>query len=218
MSTPTVALVFLTAVVAVADWIAVARARKDLETWFKPATLALMIAAVVAAGALHHAAGAWLVVALVLGMIGDIALLDDAVEWRFVAGLAAFLVGHLAYVVCFVRVGLESSGWWVVGAAVVLVAFVVARGVLPAAVREGGPGLGVAVAAYMGVIGAMTITGWATASLWIAGGTAVFVCSDTTLALNKFVRPLSWARPAIMVTYHVGQGLIAAGVLMRVTT
>lgn len=217
MSTLTTALAVVTAVVAVADWAAVARGRKDLETWLKPATLALLIATVVAAGALHHTAGAWLVVALVLGMIGDIALLDDAVEWRFVAGLAAFLVGHLGYVVCFTRVGLEHSGWWVVGALVVLAAFVIARGVLPAAAREGGVGLGIAVATYMAVIAAMTVTGWATASPWIAAGAAVFVCSDTTLALNKFVRPLSWAGPAIMVTYHVGQALIAVGVLERVT-
>ncbi|HJQ06884.1 MAG TPA: lysoplasmalogenase [Nocardioides sp.] len=218
MSTLTTVLAVVTAVVAVADWIAVARSRKDVETWLKPATLALLIGTVIAAGALDHSAGVWLVIALVLGMIGDIALLDDTVEWRFIAGLAAFLVGHLGYVVCFARVGLENSGWWVVGAVVVLVAFVVARGVLPAAVREGGPGLGIAVATYMAVIAAMTITGWATASLWIAVGAAIFVCSDTTLALNKFVRPLSWARPTIMVTYHVGQALIAAGVLVRVTT
>ncbi|GAB3853013.1 hypothetical protein GCM10028801_04930 [Nocardioides maradonensis] len=217
MSTLTTVLAVATAVAAVADWVAVARGRKDLETWLKPATLALLIGTVIAAGALDHAAGVWLVVALVLGMIGDVALLDDTVEWRFVAGLSAFLVGHLGYVVCFARVGLESSGWWVVGAVVVLVAFVVARGVLPAAVREGGPGLGIAVATYMAVIAAMTITGWATASPWIAVGAAVFVCSDTTLALNRFVKPLSWARPAIMVTYHVGQALIAAGVLVRVT-
>lgn len=206
----------LTGVVAVADWTVVARGRKDLETWLKPATLVLLIATVIVAGALEHTAGDWLVLALVLGLLGDIALLDDTVEWRFVVGLFDFLVGHLAYVVCFVVLGLENSWWWAAGAVVVAIAFVVARRVLPAAAAEGGLGLGIAVATYMGVIGAMTITGWATASLWIAVGTAVFVCSDTTLALNKFVRPLSWARPAIMVTYHVGQALIAAGVLMRV--
>jgi len=40
-----------------------------------------------------------------------------------------------------------------------------------------------------------------------------FVASDTILAMDRFVRPRSWARPAIMVTYHLGQALIVWGVL-----
>lgn len=215
MSTLTTALAVVTAVVAVADWVAVARGRKDVETWLKPATLALLIATVVAAGALHHTAGGWLVLALVLGMIGDVALLDDTVEWRFVAGLAAFLVGHLAYVVCFLELGI--SRWFWIGGAVVLMALATGREVLPATYREGGLALATPVAVYMAVIGAMTLFGTGTASFLIGLGCVVFVTSDTTLAYNKFVRPLSWARPVIMVTYHVGQALIAAGVLERVT-
>ena len=41
----------------------------------------------------------------------------------------------------------------------------------------------------------------------------VFVASDSILSVNRFVRPLPQARLAIMVTYHVGQALIVAGVL-----
>ena len=208
------ALAVLTAVLAVADWGAVARGRKDVETWCKPATLALLVATVVVAGALGHAAGVWLVAALLLGLVGDVALLDDTVERRFVAGLAAFLVGHLCFVVCFLVLGVGSSWWLVGGAVVVIAAFTIARDVLPAAAEEGGRALGFAVATYMAVIGAMTVTGWATGSVWIAVGSAVFVCSDTILALNKFVAPIARARPAIMVTYHVGQALIATGVLV----
>jgi len=207
----------LTAVVAVADWTVVVRDRRDLETWLKPATLALLTLTVIAAGAFDHSAGVWLVIALVLGMIGDIALLDDTVESRFVTGLAAFLVGHVGYVVCFVVLGL-TMGWWLAGGVVVmLVALVVGNGVLPGATRQGGWGLVVPVAVYMGVIGAMTITAWLTEDWWIAIGASVFVCSDSVLAINKFVRPLSWARPAIMVTYHVGQALIATGVMVLVS-
>jgi uncharacterized membrane protein YhhN len=209
-------LAVLTAAVALADWTAVVRERKDLETWLKPATLALLVTTVVAARALGHTAGVWLVVALVLGLLGDVALLDDTVVARFKAGLAAFLLGHLAYVACFVVLGL-TLGWWLAGGlAVMAVALVVGHGVLPATYREGGAGLAVPVAAYMGVIGAMTITGWLTEDAWIALGASVFVCSDSILAINKFVRPVAGARPAIMVTYHVGQALIAVGVLRLV--
>lgn len=209
-------LAVLTALVAVADWAVVVRDRRDLETWLKPATLALLTVTAIAAGALDHTAGVWLVVALVLGMLGDIALLDETVEARFTAGLAAFLVGHLAYVACFVALGL-TLGWWLAGGVVVMVvALAVGNGVLPGALRDGGWGLAVPVAVYMGVIGAMTITAWLTEDWWIAVGASVFVCSDSVLAINKFVRPLSWGRPVVMVTYHVGQALIATGVLLAV--
>jgi uncharacterized membrane protein YhhN len=208
-------LAVLTALAALADWWSVARGRKDLETWLKPAVLVLLVATVLAAGALDHTPGVWLVVALVLGLVGDVALLDDTVEQRFVAGLAAFLLGHLAYVVCFAVLGLALDGRAVVAAAVIAVALVLGRAdrILAGARRDGGPALVGPVVVYMLVIAAMTVTGWETGSWWIAAGASVFVGSDTILAHNKFVRPLAWARPAIMVTYHVGQALIAVGVL-----
>ncbi|MCL2540903.1 MAG: lysoplasmalogenase [Nocardioidaceae bacterium] len=210
----TVALAVLTGLVALADWTAVVRERKDLETWLKPAVLVLLILTVVAAGALGHTAGVWLAVALVLGLVGDVALLDDTVESRFITGLAAFLVGHLAYVVCFVILGL-TMGWWLAGGiAVMVVALAVGNGVLPGAMREDGWALVVPIAVYMAVIAAMTITAWLTQEWWIAVGASIFVVSDSSLAINKFVKPFRGARPLIMTTYHVGQALIAVGVLV----
>ncbi|GAB2979722.1 lysoplasmalogenase [Nocardioides montaniterrae] len=214
-------LAVLTGVVAIADWVSVVKERKDLETWLKPATLALMTITVIAAGALDHRAGVWLVIALLLGLLGDIALLDDTVESRFKAGLAAFLVGHLAYVVCFVALPgtLEVlGGYWVWGGmGVIALALSVGNGVLPATFKQGGIALAVPVAAYMSVITAMTLAAWLTADWWIAIGASIFVASDSILSINKFVRPLGRAaRPAIMVTYHVGQALIAVGVLRLV--
>lgn len=211
-------LAALTAIVAVADWAVVARRRKDLETWLKPTTLALLIGTVIAAGALDGGVGVALVVALVLGLVGDVALLDETVEWRFITGLGAFLVGHLAYVACFVSIG-WAGGWWLAAGAVLIgIALGVGRvgSILAGARREGGSGMVAPVVVYMLVIGVMTVSAWGTHSWWIAIGASVFMCSDTILANNKFVQPLSWAKPAIMVTYHVGQALIATGVLVRV--
>lgn len=207
------ALAGATGLLAVVDWYAVIRGRRGLERWAKPATLLAMTATAIAAGAVDHTAGRWLVVALLLGTVGDVALLGRGVR-RFVAGLAAFLLGHLAYLACFVALGVAESWWVVGGAAVVVLSIVAARDVLPGARRAGGPGLAGAVAAYMTVIGAMTVTGWATGQPLVALGTAVFVVSDTTLALDRFVEERPWARPVVMVTYHAGQALIAAGVLI----
>ena len=41
----------------------------------------------------------------------------------------------------------------------------------------------------------------------------LFVVSDTTLALGRFVEPRSWTRPVTMLTYHGAQALIVVGLL-----
>lgn len=209
-----VALAVLTGLVTLADWAGIVRrVPQDVQQWTRPAPLVLLTATTVAAGALEHSAGRWLVLALACGALGDV-LLVDATERRFVAGLAAFLVGHLAYVAAFLSAGLNGGWWWAGGAVVVLTALTIARGVLPGALRSGGPALAVPVAVYMAVIAAMTATGWATGCWLIAAGSAVFVASDTQLAINRFVGELPWAKLPTIATYHVGQGLIAVGVLL----
>ncbi len=211
----TSALWFATCVVGVLDWWAVATGRRTLERWAKPATLMLLILAVLSAGAHHETAGLWLVTALAFGLLGDVALLGESTA-RFQGGLAAFLVGHLAYLLCFLTLGWQSSDWGWIGVAIVLAAFGFARRVLPATQRSAGLALSAPVATYMLAIAAMTVVAWGVGVPLIALGATVFVASDSILAVNRFVSPLPAARVAIMVTYHVGQGLMALGVLLAV--
>jgi len=61
-----------------------------------------------------------------------------------------------------------------------------------------------------------TRTGWQPLQAAIVTAGAVsFLVSDTILAWNKFVRQLAWARPVIMMTYHLGQAGILLGVLLH---
>lgn len=197
---------------ALIDWTAVARHDRRTETWAKPATLIALLGVAATLGATDRPGGGWLLVALAFGLLGDVLLLSDTVT-RFQAGLGAFLLGHLAYLACFVGVGLDEGTWALVGTLVTAAALVVARGVLPATQRSDGAALSVPVAVYMAVISAMTIAAWATGEWLIALGASVFLASDTILAVNRFVRPMTWARVAVMMTYHVGQALIVLGVL-----
>ena len=48
--------------------------------------------------------------ALAFGLAGDVFLLGKS-DTRFRLGLAAFLVGHLAYVASFIELGLDPQGW-----------------------------------------------------------------------------------------------------------
>jgi len=203
----------VTAVLFASDWWAVWHRRADVERLTKPAAMVALLSVALLAGATDSSAGRWLVLALGLGLVGDVLLLEDTPN-RFVGGLAAFLVGHLAYVASFVAVGLDSPvlGW--LGAAVLVLALVVGRRILPGALAQGGPRLAVPVAVYMAVIGAMAVLGWATGRPLVGLGATLFVVSDTALAMGRFVQDRRWTQIVVMVTYHLAQALIVAGLLL----
>lgn len=206
------AAALVTVVVALLDWVAVGRRDRRTERWAKPGVMVGLVAVAITLGAAGTTTGRLVLLALVLGMVGDVLLLEDT-EPRFLGGLAAFLVGHLAWVAAFVATGLArpALGW--VGAGVLGVALVAGRRLLPAAAREGGPVLAGAVGAYMAVIGAMAVTGWATGRLLVGLGATLFVVSDTVLALARFVGERRWHGPSVIVTYHLAQALLLAGLL-----
>jgi uncharacterized membrane protein YhhN len=210
---PATAVAFVVAsLFAVGDWLAKARSRRVLEYLCKPATL---VALIVAAGALDpatdaHSRRAWFVAALVFSLTGDVLLMLPSD--LFVPGLAAFLVGHVCYLVGFWTHG--PSAFALVIAVVVVVALVapLGRRILTSVARAGQPGeLRFAVAAYMAVISAMLATALATGNVLAAAGAVLFVASDSMIAWDRFVRRFAWAPVAIMVTYHLGQaGLVAS--------
>ena len=198
---------------AVLDWYAVWRGSHGLERLAKPLTMVALTAAALSMGAADSASGRWLLAGLVLGLLGDLALLSDS-EPRFMAGLSAFLLGHLAYVAAFLPVGPQSLVAALPGAVLVLtLVVVVGRPVLGSAGAQGGPGLAAAVAAYVLVIGAMVVTAWGTGRPLVAAGATVFMVSDAVLAHARFVRPWRRASLLVMVTYHLGQVLIVLGLL-----
>jgi uncharacterized membrane protein YhhN len=215
---PALAGLAAVAVVAPLNWWAVAVRGRRREGVFKPLVLALLVVTACLAGATDSAAGWGLLTALVLSLVGDVALLSET-QTRFVVGLASFLLAHVAFVVAFAHLGMPRLDLGLVGLALVVgLAAVVGRRVVPAAWREGGPGLGGAVAAYMGVIGVMVVAAWATGHLLVALGASVFMVSDAILASGRFVRERRFGALAVMVTYHLGQALLVVGVLRAVGT
>lgn len=193
---------------AVADWVAVGRGDRRLEYVAKPlATFALVLVAL-SLDPEHDARRAWFVAGLVLSLAGDVFLMLPGD--RFVAGLASFLLGHVAYVTGFWVVDRPGGAALAVGVVVVAVAVVLLGRRILAGLRSAGErALAVPVAVYMGVIGVMAASAIGTADAVAAAGASLFLVSDAVLAWNKFVRPLAWAPVAIMVTYHLAQaGLV----------
>ena len=202
------ALIGATLVVAIADWVAVALERRPVEYVLKPLTMAVLIAAAIAADpVVSGPARGWILAGLVCSLVGDVFLM---LEDHFVEGLAAFLVGHVAYVVALWQLGVE---WPRFAVGVVLVAVLVAVIGRPIVVgaRRRDERLTIPVGAYITVISVMVASAIGT-GIWIAVvGAALFYASDAVIGISRFVRDFPHSRLVVMTTYHLGQiGLVLA--------
>lgn len=210
MTAAVVVLLTAAAVAAAADWWAVAAGRRSVEYACKPLVLVALIAV---AAALHPTVGVrreWFLAALAFSLAGDVLLMLP--QDLFVAGLSSFLAGHVCYIAGLTRHGGSGSTVALAALAVAVVASVPASRILPA-VQRGSPALLAPVAVYMVVISAMVATAAATGVALAAGGAILFWVSDASIAWDRFVRPWSWARPWIMVTYHLGQAALVLSLI-----
>lgn len=198
---------------AVIDWLAVARGYFRLRYLAKPLTLVLLTAA--AASADLGDAKPWIVAGLVLGLIGDIALLAEG-SAAFTAGLAAFLLGHLAYVVGLLAQGVDGIHLLAGLLVVVGVAGVALPPVLRGAARAEGRPFAAVVGLYAAVLGVMAICAVGTGLVLTAIGGVLFLVSDTALARERFVGPFPRGPLVVIVTYHLAQALIVLGLLASV--
>ena len=162
---------------------------------------------------LHYARA--LVLGLALGAFGDTCLLRAGKRW-FVAGLAAFLLGHLAYLSGIAAVEppahwLSDAGW---RAALPLGAALAALVLLWQRLHS----LRLPVVAYVATICAMTIAALAAgrggalpdlSRCRLAGGAIAFFISDLAVARSRFIADSFanklWGLPA----YYAGQLLLA---------
>ena len=140
--------------------------------------------------------------------LGDL-FLAGGTEMLFLAGLVAFLLGHVAYVVAFSIHGVARSTVLVSLAGTALVSGLVANwllGYVP------GP-MAVPVLAYMMVISTMVAMAFGTraagGSLLLPVGAVMFYLSDLSVAAGQFVKPdfpnYVWGLPL----YFGGQALLA---------
>ena len=216
-------LLVVAGVVAVVDWTAVARGDTRLEYLAKPGVLAALVAACAVLPAAHTDLVDrkwWFVAALVLCLAGDVLLMLP--QDLFVAGLGAFLVGHVLYIVGLLQApsppGVPPFSFSTTGLVVAAVV-TVAYGVVPATLifrslaRNGQRALVAPVAVYLVVILTMAVLAANVGVPAALAGAALFVVSDTILALNRFVRPIRQGNVAVHVTYHLAQGLLVLSLL-----
>ena len=153
----------------------------------------------------------WIGVGLGLSLVGD-ALLAWPTD-RFIAGLVAFLLAHLAYVLGYLTRSRVPAWPWLLVAAAAVAGFLYlleTRGDL-------GP-MRLPVFVYAAVIGTML---WRAGSLarldpagrWALAGALLFVASDMVLAWNRFVAADPSLRYVNILLYWAGQWGIAASAM-----
>ena len=152
-----------------------------------------------------------LVVAIVLSWLGDGA--GTFVPWLPTVPMMLLFFGlaHLCYIWLFwQRLAVRRVPLW---AAVYAVWWVVLLAVLWPHLG----GLAVAVAIYGLVLGGTAFAASRCHPLIVWGG-VFFLTSDSVLAFRLFTPDAmpDWTSPLVMLTYCLGQGLIAAGVLVSV--
>lgn len=179
---------------------------------FKPLTTSLLVLAATLQASAHGPRYQLAVVTgLALSLAGDVFLMLPGD--RFVPGLASFLLAHLAYVAAF------SSGIPPGANPFLLLPALAAAALLIRVLWRGLGRLRYPVLLYAAAIVLMVWQAWARGwelrspgSALGAAGAALFMASDSLLALNRFRAPFAWAQAAIMATYVAAQALIALSV------
>jgi uncharacterized membrane protein YhhN len=190
------------AALALADWWSVRTHWRRVEFYLKPAVMLALIAAALMLTPALSRQQTWFVAALALSLVGDVLLVLRSD--RFSAGLAAFLLAHLAYIAGFWTRGLDRI--YVLAATAfcgLLVAIFLSR--ILQALMSKRPALRLPVALYGVTLAAMGATAIGTRLPIAMLGAALFITSDTLLAWNRFVRPLPTGNVGVMVTYHLAQ-------------
>jgi len=197
------ALLVLAAGFAVGDWIAVATANKRLEYACKPLTILFLMGLASAIEVDDRSVQNWFLLALGLSLVGDVLLMLP--RDRFVFGLSAFLLAHLAYIMGLWKDGIGILAF-VIGLAIAGLAAVFIGGRILTAINAGdNRDMATPVRAYMAAISLMLASAIGTREGLAIAGAALFYASDALIAWDRFVRPRTWHGLAIIVTYHVGQ-------------
>ena len=172
-----------------------------LEVAFKPVTTLLLFGVVGWPHGEDPRFACLVATGIALSVVGDV----DS-NRAFIVGLAAFLLAHVAYVIAFLGVAV-----WSPHVAIVAVIVLASSLVLLRLTWKGSAGLHPAVIAYAAVITTMVVSASATVggplplAPLAAVGSVLFYVSDSSLALNRFRRPIPHVAFLALGVYWLGQ-------------
>lgn len=163
---------------------------------------------------------------LFFSLIGDVALMfDHRNSFNFLIGLGAFMLAQLCYALAF-ALNVSDAGPGgnilvplVLSTGVLAYGFFFAYDLLPFV--EDVITLPVIIYAcaisLMGVGAACRFSRtYVRSFMLVMAGSVFFIASDSFLAVNRFMKPIDHAQWSVILTYGIGQFLIALGALAHV--
>lgn len=160
--------------------------------------------------------GPWIIIAIVMGAVGDFSLASAERSW-FLPGVITFLIGHIAYSVAFAKELKSTPGRILLILVTLLLMNVLLAVVCLRMIFVGELSLIMPVVVYVAVMGVMMIlTVLHQSPTWfIAAGGLIFILSDAHIAVNHML--LSSPRLDIALsgytTYYLAQYLLVAGAI-----
>lgn len=185
------------AVLAATNWLARARGEEVLEQISRPAVTAMLIAIAITVQPRDPVTRQWFVAALAVCLLGDVAIAVGSLS----AVLAAFSLGHVAYVVGLAPHTGSTRQDWMGAIGVVVIASVMAWLLLP---RAAWP-LKAGVLAYIVALSIMVATAGATGQPIVAASALNFFAAAGITGWRKFRGPVPGGRVGAVVIYHVAQ-------------
>ena len=182
-----------------------------------PAAAAKLIASTsfvvlaVRSGAMESTYGRLILLGLAFSWCGDMFLTGQS-QLAFLAGLSAFLLGHVAYVSAFIRHGYDRRWLLAVTIPVTALAIAVFSWLLPHTPSD----LAIPVRAYVAVISLMVIFAYGTrgrgGSILIVIGATLFFLSDLSVAALRLVQTEYPTYVLGLPFYYAGQACLALSV------
>ncbi len=190
-------------------WAEMTGARKG-QWLFKPLAAGMFVLQATVLGALDSAYGMTILAALVFCAVGDVLLIPRDKQKMFLAGMAAFALGHLAYIVAFAMSDIELSRAFLrLAALIVFVGF----GAFAWLRRHVPQEMQIPVTLYTFIIVAMVVSaacavysGAPQIILWAA---IMFAISDMAVARDRFIKREA-ANAALITPLYFGAQILFA--------
>jgi uncharacterized membrane protein YhhN len=156
--------------------------------------------------------GEFVLLALIACALGDVLLITKGSGPAFLAGMAAFALGHAGFAAAFWQRSIDPIATAVAAVLMIGVVLVTLRWLAPRLPAD----MRIPIRVYMAIISVMVAlavgASVANGSPWMAVGAIAFAASDLSVARERFVQPafgnLLWGLPL----YYAGQLVLAVSV------
>ena len=136
---------------------------------------------------------------------------DGLLHW-FIIGLSFFLIGHIIYIIGFLKQYTFSKLRF--SSIIPLLAFdlIIGQKLISTLQQTGKEELMIPVMFYIAAISIMAWAAFMTGNLYAICGSILFMISDTILSWNMFIADVPYSHFLIMSTYYSAQFLIASSI------